>query len=156
MRTLLLTLTLLVAAPAVSAQSGFMPYLGYNLEDEDLLIGVGTRLGFPLELPVALVLQPSIEYQFTDGDVTVLQLDVNAIAELRASETLAPYVGAGLGLLYVDTEVTDSNTELGLNLVGGVLFNPAGFGQPFAQARYSTRGDAQDALSIQGGVILSF
>lgn len=156
MRTLLLAaLALLLSAPAASAQAAtgtFMPYLGYNLESDNALIGVGYRAGFPLPAPVRLALQPSIEYVFTDADVTLLQADVNVLAELNAA-TVAPYVGAGLAVVYADTEFTDGNTELGLNVVGGVVLNPIGFAQPFAQARYTTY-DGGDALSVMGGVAL--
>lgn len=132
-----------------------MPYLGYNLETENVVLGVGYRFGVSLDVPVTIAAQPGVEYQFTDADgVTLLQGDFNVVAEFSGSNAIAPYAGAGLGLLYVDSDLTDSDTELGLNVLGGVLFNPSGFGQPFAQARYSTAG--LDALTIQGGVILSF
>ena len=151
MRTSLLfaALAAFVLAPSASAQaSGFMPYLGYNLDTENVLIGVGYRVGVPLEAPVVLAAQPTIEYQF-ESDITILQVDANLVAQLSASPALAPYVGAGLGVLIVE-----SDTELGLNLLGGAVFNPTGFGQPFVQARYSTAGF--DALTLSGGVILSF
>ena len=156
MRTSLLfaALAAFVLAPSASAQaSGFMPYLGYNLDTENILLGVGYRFGVPLEAPVVLAAQPTIEYQF-ESDITILQADANLVAQLSASPALAPYVGAGLGVLIVDSEFTDANTELGLNLLGGAVFNPTGFGQPFAQVRYSTAGP--DALTLAGGVILSF
>ena len=151
MRTSLLfaALAAFVLAPSASAQaSGFMPYLGYNLDTENILLGVGYRFGVPLEAPVVLAAQPTIEYQF-ESDITILQADANLVAQLSASPALAPYVGAGLGVLIVE-----SDTELGLNLLGGAVFNPTGFGQPFAQVRYSTAGP--DALTLAGGVILSF
>jgi opacity protein-like surface antigen len=163
---------LFVLAAPVRAQSGFMPYLGYNIEDEDFLIGVGGRFGVPLQAPVALIAQPSIEYQFAGGggnfggvnvDVTLLQIDANVIASFTGSPSIAPYAGAGLGITYIDVSASSggqsassSNTELGLNLLGGVVLNPVGFGQPFAQLRYATRGDAPNALSVQAGVILGF
>ena len=155
MRTLLsAALLVALAAPALAQSGGFMPYLGYNLESENVVLGVGYRFGVELPVPITLTAQPAVEYQFTDGDgVTVLQGDLNVIAEFSGSAALAPYAGAGLGLLYVDTDA-GSDTELGLNALGGVVFNPTGFGRPFAQARYSFAGF--DALTLQGGVILAF
>ncbi len=159
MRTALLlsTLALALAAPA-QAQSAFMPYLGYDTETENLLIGVGARFGAPLDLPVALTIQPGIEYQFQDGG-TLLQFDANVIGELNAGPSLAPYLGAGLGVFYVNPEDVggvdlDSETEFGLNLLGGLTFNPTGFGRPFVQGRYSTRGDFSDSFTVMGGVML--
>jgi opacity protein-like surface antigen len=157
MRTFALALALLgltaTFAPA-QAQGAFMPYLGYNLDSENALVGVGARFAFPLDVPISLTAQPAIEYQFegTD-DVTILQADLNAIVQLNAA-SVAPYVGAGLAVGYVDVAGT-SDTDLGLNVLGGALFNPTGFGQPFAQARY-TIADGPDALTIIGGVALGF
>ncbi|PAP76774.1 hypothetical protein [Rubrivirga marina] len=157
MRTFALALALLgltaAFAPA-QAQGAFMPYLGYNLDSENVVLGVGARFGFPLNVPISLTAQPAIEYQFVDvDDVTVLQLDLNAVAQFNGA-MVAPYAGAGLAVGYVDAGGT-SDTDLGLNVLGGVLFNPTGFGQPFAQARY-TIGDGPDALTIMGGVALGF
>ena len=154
MRTLLASLLVLLATPALAQDSGFMPYVGYNLDADDVLVGVGYRFGVTLPVPITITAQPAVEYLFTDLDgVTVLQGDFNLTAALSASPAFAPYLGAGLGLRYVDTDI-GNDTDLGLNLLGGVVFNPTGFGQPFAQARYTT-GDG-DALSLMGGVILSF
>ena len=36
-----------------------------------------------------------------------------------------------------------------------MTLNPTGFGQPFAQVRYTT-GEERDALTVQGGLILAF
>ena len=154
MRTLLASALVLLATPALAQDSGFMPYLGYNLDSENVVLGVGYRFGVNLNAPLTIVAQPGIEYQFTDADITVLQGDFNVVAEFSGSSAIAPYAGVGLGLLYVDSEFTEGDTELGLNILGGVLFNPTGFGQPFAQARYTTAGF--DALTLQGGVVLSF
>ena len=161
MRRLLLLLPLLFAG-AASAQAGFMPYAGYNVEDEDFLVGVGARFALPLQVPVRLVLQPTVEYQFVQEDDTVsdlvdrerIQLDVPVIVEFAGSPSIAPYAGAGLGVTFADSDVTDSSSELGLTALGGLVFNPSGFGRPFVQGRYATRGEYPDALSIQAGVIL--
>ena len=155
MRTLLASALVLLATPALAQDSGFMPYVGYNLDSENVVLGVGYRFGVNLDVPLTLVAQPAVEYQFVDGDATVLQGDFNVLAEFSGSAALAPYAGAGLAVGYVDPEVGDSNTDIGLNVLGGVVLNPTGFGQPFAQARY-TFADGGDALTLQGGIILSF
>ena len=159
MRTLFLSLAAVVGlATSASAQVGFMPYVGYNLEDEDFLVGVGARFGVPLTLPVALVAQPTVGYQFAGEGIDIIQADLNAVVEFTGSPTIAPYAGLGLGLTYASFDVSrndsESETELGLNAVGGIVLNPVGFGRPFLQGRYATRGDFQDAFSVQAGVIL--
>lgn len=156
MRTFVYALAFLGLTAALApsqAQGAFMPYLGYNTESKNALIGVGARFAFPLDVPISLTAQPAIEYQFegTEG-VTILQADLNAVVQLNAA-SVAPYVGAGLAVGYADYP-GGSETDLGLNVLGGVLFNPTGFGQPFAQARY-TIGDGS-ALTVMGGVALGF
>lgn len=157
MRTFALALALLgltaAFAPA-QAQTGFMPYVGYNLEDEEFLVGVGARFGVNLALPVAVIAQPAVEYEFVEGG-DLIQVDANAVAEFTGSRSFAPYAGAGLGITIANPEIGDGSTELGLNVLGGLLFNPTGFGQPFVQGRYATRGEFQDAFTVQGGVILA-
>ena len=166
MRTLLVASLALLATPALAQNdSGFMPYVGYNLETENVRVGVGYRFGSQLPLPISLTAQPQIEYEFTDeNEPDRIQGDFNLIAELQGSDVLSPYVGAGIGLLYTDgdldsdldaSEINDK-TDVGLNLLGGVTLNPTGFGQPFAQVRYTTVGDDQDAITVQGGLILAF
>ncbi len=156
MRFLFALVLLALVLPAQAQSSGIMPFVGYNLEDEDFTIGVGGRFALPLQAPVAIIAQPSIEYQFAGvDDLNVLQFDANVVAQFTGSTSIAPYAGAGLGVLLLNGD-GDSESELGLNVLGGVVLNPVGFGQPFAQVRYSTRGDASDAISVQAGVLLSF
>jgi len=154
-RTLLLALAALIAAPAVAAQGGaFMPYLGYELANERAVVGVGFRSPFPLPSPIRVIAQPAIEVQLVDeaGDVTLLQGDLNVVAELPGLAA-APYVGAGIALLYYNDDLGNSDTEVGLNLLAGVVLNPIGFAQPFAQARYTVF-DGSDAVTVMGGIAL--
>lgn len=168
MRTTLLpaAVLLLAASPALAQNdSGFMPYVGYNLETENVRVGVGYRFGSQLPLPISLTAQPQIEYELTDeGEGDRIQGDFNVIAELQGSNVLSPYVGAGVALLYTDNDLdsdinvgeVNDKTEIGFNLLGGVTLNPTGFGQPFAQVRYTTADSVQDAFTVQGGLILAF
>ena len=133
MRTslLLALLTLVSLSAPASAQPGFMPFVGYNLEDEDFFVGVGARFGLPLDAPAAIALQPSVEYEFAGEDLDVFQIDANAIIEFTGSPSIAPYAGLGLGFTVAKVEGADSENELGLNAVGGIVLNQSGFGQPF-------------------------
>ena len=165
MRTLLVAALALLAAPAFAQNdSGFMPYVGYNLETENVRAGFGYRFGASLPLPITLTAQPQIEYEFVDeNEPERIQGDFNLIAELRGSDVLSPYVGAGVALLYTDADLdsevnvgeVNDKTDVGFNLIGGVTLNPTGFGQPFAQVRYTT-GEDRDAFTVQGGLILAF
>ena len=141
----------LLFAPAAGAQTGFMPYVGYNLEYESVLVGVGARLGFSFPAaPVSVAFQPAVEVNLDSG--TYIQADANAVAELSAGGSIAPYAGLGLGVL-IPTE-GGGDAELGLNVLGGVIFNTVGFIRPFVQGRYSTA--SVDAFSIHAGAVLGF
>ncbi len=172
-----LALLLAVAFPftANRAQAqGFslIPYLGYNLDAEAFLVGIGTEFEAPFSAGnLALAIRPSVEYLFTDEvsdglgndtSLNLLQVNGDVIARLNAT-SLNPYIGAGLALVLQSAdfdcngnqtcetfEDAVSGTDIGLNLVGGLEFPGAlGFGDPFVQARL-TLADGT-AISILGG-----
>ena len=150
------SLALLLAAPAAHAQSGFTPYVGYDTEFEELLVGVGFRFGTPIPSPVTIAFQPSLDVIFVDN-ATVLQGDANLIGEFNAGGAVAPFAGAGIGVFNFDPEgAADGNTELGFNILGGLTFNSVGFVRPYVQGEYSTRGDFTDAARVKAGVIFGF
>lgn len=158
--TLLILLALAVpfTAQRAEAQFSLIPYLGYNTEDGlGPLIGIGAEFDAPNLGGLTLSIQPGIEYVFTDGDgVDYLQLDGNVIARFGApGASILPYAGAGLGVAFVSYDIGDDSeteTELGLNLLGGIIFPGAfGFGNPYLQARYSLI-DPFEAFSIMGGI----
>lgn len=152
---LLTALALPLTTNRAEAQFSFMPYLGYNTEDFfGFLVGVGAEFDAPFALGnLALGIQPGVEYVFAEGDATVLQIDGNVVAKFGApGASITPYAGAGLGIIFVSPDEGDSNSELGLNLLGGAIFNGAlAFGNPYIQARYSLI-DPLEALSIMGGL----
>ena len=163
MKSTLLALTFCAAAllaPRAEAQFALLPYIGYNTEDPTggFLVGIGAEFAAPFSAgSLALAIRPSAEYVFTDTEgIDFFQVNGDVIARFSGSPSLAPYAGAGLGVAIVsfDDDVDggdDSNTELGLNLLGGVEFpGTLGFGTPFVQLRYSII-DPYEAFSVLGG-----
>lgn len=176
---LLVALALPFTAQRAEAQFAFIPYVGYNLDFEKLLVGVGTEFDLPIEAPFGLSIRPAIEYVFTDSEkdtfggttisasTTFLQINGDAIARFGTSPSLSPYAGAGLAILYSSysldcsgsgceffPEESGSDTTVGLNLLGGVEFTDAlGFGSPFVQGRFTMKDGSQ--FSILAGVALS-
>lgn len=158
---LLLALVLPFTAQRAEAQFSFIPYLGYNLDAEKLLIGVGTEFDFPVAAPVDLGIRPAVEYMFVD-DMTWLQINGDVIARFGSNPSLKPYAGAGLAILYTSFDcegpsefcdmIDTSNTDVGLNLLGGAQFG-TGFAQPFVQGRFTMKDGS--AFSILGGVVLA-
>ncbi|MBT8399541.1 MAG: hypothetical protein KJO98_03615 [Rhodothermia bacterium] len=112
--------------------------LGGDIEDE--FLGVDARIGIP-SLPV--VINPAFDFYFTPDPVDFFQFSVNALLALNtaALPTIAPYVGAGLGISRfsadVDTGFGDfsaSDTDIGINLIGGGAIT-VGSVKPFAQVQ---------------------
>ena len=148
---------LLFAGTAMDAQAQFQLGVrgGYDLEVEDPLLGVEARFG--LNNPsFPLIIAPAFDYYFIDADdASFYHLDLNVLYPFGINnQSFTPYAGAGLGIGFWDPgENFDSQSDLGLNIVGGAVF---GFGQirPFAQARLKVGGDI-DLVTLQGGVLFA-
>ena len=76
---------------------------------------------------------PNIEYWLVD-DVTEGTANLDVTFDFGSTH-IKPYVGAGIGLLYVDDDFGSDTETLG-NLIGGVEFDLE-FLKPYAQAKYS-------------------
>lgn len=148
--------------------------------DGETTVRIGPRLGIPIgdladgssiffgaearvdaaSLPV--VPNASFDYYLTDADnVTVIAVDLNALYEFEVDEqTFVPYAGGGIAITRSSFDAGDSqfassssDTEVGLNLVGGARF-PLGSVEPFAQLNATLGGDAQ-RLGLTGGLLFS-
>lgn len=159
--TALLALVLLATGfQTADAQIQFGPRVGFDVGDaEGLMIGVDALLR-PGSLPVAVA--PFFDYYLIDEDdffgnslindvdinVNVFNIGANALYEFGVdNEAFTPYAGAGLALTYstiggddVPSFIDDSDTDVGLNLVGGSYFMLGGF-EPYAQATIKLGGD---------------
>lgn len=140
------------------------PTVGYGFSNlEAASVGADARIGLGA-LPVAL--NPTFDYFFVEdtenASTTLFQITGNAIYEFEigAEQPFVPYAGAGVSYLRTSTEasgggvtVNASDSEVGLNLLGGAKFN-VGAIKPFAQVRYTTVGDG--LFSINGGILFGF
>jgi Outer membrane protein beta-barrel domain len=92
---------------------------------------------------------PSVMY-WNEGGVSSLSANGDVYYHFRPEGMTTPYLGAGLGINRFDFEGTSgSNTELGLNLFGGVRF-PMGTNHLFVEGRYTASDISQ--TSVLGGV----
>ena len=167
---LLLFFVLTLCSAPSQAQNAVGPHVGYNTgpfagSGGEVFIGAAAHVAIA-SLPV--VINPAIDYYIGLDGITLLQVDANALYPFEVnSELLSPYAGGGLAISYVSVEGEDfglgdfgieidnsySNTDVGLNLVGGTFFNVGNL-RPFAEARF-TLGNGS-ALSLKSGVMFAF
>lgn len=116
----------LIAVPEVFG-AGFGVRAGRYNDAEEEFVGVEVAFGEQIEFV------PNVEYILTDEDVTQLTGNADLLFNFGRS-TVRPYIGAGVGVLYTDTDFGDSTDAL-FNVIGGLKFN-LDFLQPYAQVKY--------------------
>ena len=138
-RTLpLLALVLLLTPAALAADFGVRAGQ-YNDLDADDNQFVGAEAVFDLG---AVNLNPNVEYLLAD-DVTAGSANLDLTVDIGRFSRVTPYVGAGVGLWYVDDDFGDNTTDLLGNLIGGVQFD-LDFLKPYAQVKYFRVLDDED------------
>ena len=124
---------------------------GYNPDLEAPLLGVEGRFTFYAAPRVPLSIQPGFNYFFMGSSeflgatarTTLLQFEVNALVNLELDAPVTPYAGVGPAMIYVQSSVSssqgtwssESNTDLGFNLLAGAAFELDGPLRPFGQFR---------------------
>lgn len=111
----------LLLAPSANAQTTRIgPFLGYNSGIEEVSLGLNAHFGIDTgdrEFIVGVIaeLMP-----FADN-VSVTFIDADLLVPASVG-TLDLYGGGGFTVRYVKPEVLDADTDVGLNLKGGVVF----------------------------------
>ena len=136
LRFLILIAVVLLLTPAVFAADfgfragrlDFQEGSGENFVGAEVLFAVG---------PVNV--NPNVEYWLLDdnefgGDVTAGTANLDLTVDF-GSARVKPYVGAGIGLSYIDTDFGDNTETIG-NLIGGVQFD-LDFLKPYGQVKYT-------------------
>ncbi|HEX7051637.1 MAG TPA: hypothetical protein VF188_15640 [Longimicrobiales bacterium] len=150
MKKLLLAVgvTCLVAinAPAAQAQVSFGAQASFA-DDTDFGVGARANIGLPFSGFKAIA---SFDYFFPDG-FDYFELNGNAVYSIRTTTPgFGPYVGGGLNIAHSSVDAIDfSDTEMGLNLLGGAEFGTGPI-KPFAELRIELRDEGQFVLA--GGV----
>jgi len=128
LRSLVLIAVFLVLAPAAFAAEFGVRAGRLDRADENF---VGAEMVFDLG---TININPNIEYWLVD-DVTEGTANLDVTVDF-GSGGVKPYVGAGVGLLYVNPDLGSSDTETVGNLIGGVQLG-LGSLKPYAQAKYT-------------------
>ena len=147
----------LIAAPPVQAQTPWDlgPLLGVNLDNDELLLGAVARIqagSSPILMNPGFEFYPGIDDAGgLSRSLYVLNFDVQY--ELDA-ESVEPYVGGGLSWSILTTDTQDSQSDVGLNLKGGLLFNPVGSGKPYVEGVLNFS-DGSEALIFKAGFLFT-
>ena len=123
---ILVAVVLVLTPAAFAADFGFRAGRLSDAEEEF----VGAEVLFDLG---AVNLNPNIEYWLVD-EVTAGTANLDLTIDFGSSG-VKPYVGAGVGMFYVDDDF-GSETELLGNLLGGIAFD-LDFLKPYGQVKYS-------------------
>ena len=129
LRILSLIAVALVLAPLAMAADFGVRAGRYNDSDEEF---VGAEVLFDVG---AININPNIEYLLGEEDVIAGTINLDVTLDVANIGAFTPYLGAGLGLSYADTDLGGTQTDAIGNLIGGVAFNME-FLKPYAQVKY--------------------
>lgn len=144
--TLLFALVMALALTATAADFGVRAGRYSDSEQDfvgaDLLIDLGS-----------INLVPNIEYVL-DNEITAGSLNLDVTVDLAHFGAATPYLGAGVGLSYLDDDFGGEETTTLGNLIGGVGFD-LGRIDPYAQVKYFRNledDDAGDDVALTVGI----
>jgi hypothetical protein len=132
--TCALAFAAMLGVPAgASAQLQAGPILAYHTDLED--VGIGAFLDIPLASVAGLSIAPSFIWYFPEaGSLFEVNGDAVYTFTVAADSPVEPFALAGINIMRFSFG-SFSNTDVGLNLGGGVNF-VAGSLSPFAGAKF--------------------
>jgi opacity protein-like surface antigen len=148
LRILSLIAVALLLAPVLSAADFGVRAGRYHDGDEEF---VGAEAVYDIG---AVKINPNIEYSLADN-VTAGSANLDVTFDVVHIGSITPYVGAGVGMSYLDDDLS-TRTDILANVIGGVSFNFQ-FLKPYAQVKYfrsldDEAGDADDDIALTVGV----
>jgi hypothetical protein len=116
---------------------------------DDADVGLGARVvaGLPSSLMLPrLEVIGSFDFFFPGNDVNYYEVNGNVAYRVPGVTGIAPYVGGGLNIAHASNGASD--TELGLNLLGGLRFGIGPRLNAFTEARIELNGGEQFAVTF--------
>lgn len=127
-RIFALAAILLTLSPALFAADFGIRAGRYNDADEEF---VGAEMLFNLG---SVNVNPNIEYSLAEN-ITAGTANIDLTIDIARFARVQTYVGAGVGLSYVDDDFGTEETDFLGNVIGGVAFD-LDFLRPYAQVKY--------------------
>jgi hypothetical protein len=161
-----LTVGLLAFSEAANAQFSALavgPHAGFDFDGSDLFIGGNVIVPTNIELAGAsLAVNGDASYWITGDGYSLFVIDGNMLYPISLdSESLSPYVGAGLVISFFSADVDcgsfcdlidvdgASSTDFGVNLKGGAEFGTNSM-KPFGEVGFYLKDGS--TFYVQGGV----
>jgi opacity protein-like surface antigen len=119
---------LILAAPALFAADFGLRAGQYRDAGQEF---IGAEMLFDAGV---LNINPNIEYNL-DDEVTSGSANLDVTIDIGKFSSITPYLGAGIGLLYIDDESGIDETDLVGNVIGGIGLDLSFF-NPYAQVKY--------------------
>lgn len=119
---------ILVLAPAVLA-ADFGVRAGQYRDTKEEFVGVEMVVDAGV-----LNVNPNLEYSLEDN-ITSGTANLDVTLDIGRFSVVTPYLGAGAGILYIDDDVGEDETDIVGNLIGGVQLD-FDFLKPYAQLKY--------------------
>lgn len=126
-RSIALAVCLVLAPTLLAADFGIRA--GRYNDSEETFVGAEVVIDAGV-----LNVNPNIEYSLAD-DVTAGSANLDVTIDIGRFSTITPYLGAGIGLLYVDDDFGGEQTDAVGNLIGGLQFSFSTL-RPYAQVKY--------------------
>jgi hypothetical protein len=150
-RHLVLLLAVLALAPAAvpaRAETTAGVRAGLSVDPDQFVFGAHLNIA-PVGRNVYIV--PSAEAGFGD-DVFTLAFngDVQYRFDVSRGSEVRPYAGGGLSIFYVDVDRGGSDTEVGVDVLGGIFFGRASGNPMFVEAKAGLSDEVPDWKFIFG------
>lgn len=134
---------------AAQTQVAVGPRVGFDIANiEELHVGVDARLAHP---DVAVEVQPALDV-YLPANGSFVTLSTNVLYRVPvANARIQPYAGGGLGVSFFDDATGRNQSDVGLNLVGGLRLPSSAVFTPFAQTQITL--GSVDLIAFSGGVL---
>ncbi len=141
-----------------SAQALLGPHAGYDHDLRQAFLGASLRIPIRARIgPSFLVANPGLEiYPFLGSGKSLWTLNLDVLYPVPTG-LIAPYVGVGMLFSRASVDIgvfgTRIDTEIGMNLKGGVVFGQGGSVRPFGEALFKLADSS--TLLLKGGLFLA-
>ena len=139
-----LAASVVAPAPSHALPIGWNIFGGWATEADGMVLGAGAHFGIgPIEA------NPNAEIIFIDGG-NMFTLNADAHWTILPAAVANVFVGGGVGMVIVDPEHGDSDTDAAVNVVAGAMLNAVRF-NPFGKLKWVIL-DGGDPFMIEFGI----